>query len=251
MHTQIYATENLKLCATEGAGARGRAAPPARPLPCPIHNNSAELLRPPMLCRSALACWFSIMHLIESTQGPCYLWTFTTVKPYPDHYFGNMHGNLTLAMKDESRKFSTGGKIPNDWGGVRVFEVHEKRKGGGLHAHWVMRGRMDWYTVSECAKRAGLGRVHVDPKPVTMRVAYYVASYLTKNGKLHGVRQWSNIGTYDGIGKRDIEMDSDRIRDIKAWQLLFRGRGDHRYLAYRKALQMVDEGIPLPGTVPF
>lgn len=201
-----------------------------------------------MLARSALACWFSIMHLIESTQGPCYLWTFTTAKPYPDDWFGNMHGNLIKYMGHESRQFSTGGKIPKDWGGVRVFEVHEKRKGGGLHAHWVMRHYMDWHTVNRLAAKAGFGRINVDPRPVTPAVAHYLASYLTKSSKLRGVRQWANIGTYDGVIGRNLVIISPRIERIKQLVAYYRNAGKHPYLAYRLALMDVDAD---GGDVPF
>jgi len=97
--------------------------------------------------------------------------------------------------------------------------------------------------MQRAALKAGLGKVvWVDPKPATKATAYYLASYMTKQDKLHGMRQWANIGTYDGIGKRDIQIDSDRIREIKAWQFYFRSQGDKRFVAYRKALAAVDEG---------
>lgn len=110
---------------------------------------------------------------------------------------------------------------------------------------------MDWYLVQQAVTHVGLGpRVHVDFKPVTQATAYYLANYLTKGDKLRGVRQWANIGTYDGIGKRDILQTSERIEAIKAWQIYFRAMGDHRFVAYGKAVQNVDNGIPLPGEAP-
>lgn len=180
------------------------------------------------------------MNLIEKSTSPCFLWTLTTAKVYPDHYFGNMHSALMKSMRDESRKFSTGGKIPRDWGGVRVFEVHEQRKGGGLHAHWVMRGYMDWYTVNRLAAAAGFGRIHVDPKPVTPAVAHYLAGYLTKSDKLRGVRQWANIGTYDGVHRRDVVVTSPRIERIKRLVRYYREQGKSPLLAYRLAIVDID-----------
>lgn len=105
-----------------------------------------------------------------------------------------------------------------------------------------MRGRMNWNLVQRCALRAGFGKiVHVNPHPVTPKVAHYLANYLAKNGKLRGVRQWANIGTYDGVGKRDIVITSKRIERIKALQAYFRSVGHHRYTAYRLAIQEVNE----------
>jgi hypothetical protein len=165
-------------------------------------------------------------------------------KVYPDEWFGSMHRTLVAHVgncaKRQTISAPTGRAFPRNWGGVRVFEEHPG--GHGLHAHWVLRGRMDWYLVQRCALRAGFGKiVHVNPRPVTPKVAHYLANYLTKNGKLHGVRSWANIGTYDGIGKRDIVITSKRIERIKALQAYFRGIGKHRYAAYLLALQEVNE----------
>lgn len=145
---------------------------------------------------------------------------------------------------------STGGTIPVNWGGTRVFEVHPE--GHGLHAHWVMRGRMPWDLMQRAALDAGLGKiVHVDPKPCSLATAYYLACYLTKGDKIRGCIQWKNIGHYEGIRKKDITQDSDRIREIKAWTQIYRQQGKHRFVAYRLALQQVEDGVPLPNSVPF
>jgi len=210
-----------------------------------------DIGRVPMLPRSALACWWSITHLIRSYPGDCYFWTFTSGQVVPDHWFANMHSRLVCIVKNmaaRETRSSDGGTIPKNWGGVRVIEVHPD--GHGLHSHWVVRGRYPWELMQRAALKAGLGKVvWVDPDPATKATAYYLASYMTKEGKLHGIRQWANIGTYDGIGKRDIEIDSDRIREIKAWQFYYRSQGDKRFVAYRKALAAVDEGKSL--SVPF
>lgn len=115
-----------------------------------------------------------------------------------------------------------------------------------------MRGFMPWDLMQAASLKAGLGKiVHVDPKPVSKATAYYLACYLTKGERVEGVRMWSNIGTYDGIGKRDILLDSQRIRDIKGWRYYFQAQGKPGYVAYLLACRMVDDGIPLPGTDPF
>jgi len=106
--------------------------------------------------------------------------------------------------------------------------------------------------MQQCALDAGLGKiVWVDPRPASPKLAYYLANYLTKDEGLKGARKWANIGTYDGIGKRDIVNDSARIREIKAWAIYLRGQGMHRYLAYKMACEKVDGGKSLPGTDPF
>jgi len=222
---------------------------------CLIHTNAAEYAdigRVPVLPRSALACWWSLSHLIR-TASPCYLWTFTTAEVVPDNFFGNMHRRLTCKIKDMANrktKSSDGGTIPKNWGGVRVFELHPG--GHGIHAHWVVRGYMPWELMQRAAIQAGLGRiVHVDPDPVSPRAAYYLAKYLTKQTKLSGVRQWANIGTWEGIGKRDVTIESPRIEKIKALTALYRSQGKHRFTAYRLALQEVDSQEDSAGNCPY
>jgi len=224
----------------------GAAAPAGRAAPaftCPIHPNATQvdIGRVPYLPKSALACWWSISHLIR-TCSPCYLWTFTCAQVLPDNYFGNMHRTLVANVGNwakREKKSSDGVTLPKNWGGVRVFELHPK--GHGIHAHWVVRGYMCWELMQKAALQAGLGKiVHVDPEPVTAATAYYLAKYLTKEEKLQGVRQWSNIGTYEGIGKRDVIVESERLTRIKNLALWHRSQGKHRYTAYRLALQEVD-----------
>jgi len=251
MHNQLNTAGGYDVISAMHQAAREGAKPPAPALPCPIHSNAptGSIARVPLLPRYALACWFSILHLIESTKGPCHLWTFTTEEVVPDEWFGNMHRVLIKYMGHAARQFSTGGKIPPNWGGVRVFELFREKEGGTLHAHWVMRGFMDWYAVNDCASRAGFGRVHVDPDPVTRRTAHYLASYLGKQGKLRGIRQWANIGTYDGVRGRDVSFDSIRNRKLKLHMAYHKVMGKGNYAAYLHALQDLqqDEG----GEVPF
>jgi len=173
----------------------------------------------------------------------------------PLWWFGERHSALVRNVgnaangKLESSHMRTGA-IPRNWGGVRVFEVNPA--GTGFHAHWVIRGYCDWHVMQECALRAGLGKVvWVDPEPATEKTAWYLASYLLKDGGLKGARKWANIGTYDGIGKRDITYDSARIREIRAWHLYYRTQGKKSYVAYHMALQAVDQGLSLPWDVPF
>jgi len=212
--------------------------------------------RVPSLPRSALACWWSITHLIRETEAQgshCYLWTITCGQVVPDHWFGQMHSVMVRNVGDAARRgtqSSAGGTIPQNWGGVRVFEAHPG--GHGLHAHWVMRHRMDWHVVKDCALRAGLGpRIHVDFKPCRLATAYYLAMYLLKGDKLRGLRAWANIGTYDGIGGRDIELDSARIRAIRQWRARYVAEGKGGYMAYLLACEQVDAGRTCPGCEPF
>lgn len=168
------------------------------------------------LTASAAACYMSIYYLILN-HSPCYLWTLTTAKGYPDSYYGNMHSKVMQAMGNAAKQ----GKIPADWGGVRVVEVHPG--GHGLHYHWVMRGRMDINVVREITTAAGFGRINIaQNENGTIRVvdkglAAYLIKYLMKKGdKPHGARKWACIGTYEGVKTADIVFDSPSIAVYRA-----------------------------------
>lgn len=175
---------------------------------------------PPLgLNRSGLACWFSIFNLIEEArkQGiKCYMWTLTFKQTYPDSWCGNMHRSLVRSIRDANRA----GKLPDGFAGVRVTEDHPG--GHGLHFHWIVRGRLPLNVVRHCAKRAGFGHVfiardeHGRFRPVDAGAAGYVAKYLTKNTKLHGIRGWACIGDYEGTKTTDVEFDSESHRVFRA-----------------------------------
>lgn len=231
-----------------------RSAPPG--FTRPIHGNSDRALsdigKAPFLPRYALACWWSIVHLIRSEPaGTVWFWTFTSPSAIPLWWFADRHAKLVDRINKLAKRQSSHVRtIPKNWGGVRVFEMNPK--GTGFHAHWVVRGYYDWHTMQRVAVDVGLGKVvWVDPRPASVKLAYYLASYLVKEKGLAGARKWANIGTYDGIGGRDIQYDSERIRDIKAWAYYYRESGKKPFVAYQMALRMVDDGIPLPGTSPF
>jgi len=238
-----------------GAGS-ARSAPP--PFTRPIHPNSPvgeEIGRIPFLPRSALACWWSIRYLITSEpEGTVWFWTFTTPTALPLWWFAKRHGDLVRRVNNMAQRQTQslhGSTIPRNWGGVRVFEPNPK--GTGFHAHWVVRGYYDWHLMQRAAVAAGLGKVvWVDPRPATVKLAWYLASYLVKGEGLAGARKWANIGTYDGIGKRDIVMQSDRIDYIKRQALMYRTvYKKHPLVAYRLACADAQERTKPIGEVPF
>jgi len=187
---------------------------------------------PPHLNRSALALWWTIKDLIDHDR--CYFWTVTAINRVPDSWFGNMHSMFMKHMRDAARA----GKLPRGWGGVRVFEPHPG--GHGLHSHLVLKCRMNVNVVRECAKRAGLGRVHVSPKPVTMGMGHYLCKYLMKGSEMAGVRRWACVGNHDGVMKNDIVFSGTRAKRIKELAAQYRFAGMHRYAAFLKACQQYE-----------
>jgi len=171
-------------------------------------NAALPYFPPHGLTRSGVACWWSIMRLIETYHAqniPCFLWTLTTSTPLPDSYYGNMHSMLMSKMRDAVRS----GDLKS-WGGVRVIEPHPG--GHGLHFHWVMHGFMPVHVIRKLATACGFGRIDVNPDPVSNRVASYLAKYLVKSRKdssdVFGVRRWACIGDYDGVKTNDVVDES-------------------------------------------
>lgn len=241
---------------TNGVGRGGaRSAPPAftRPIHC-NPTNEVSLGAIPFLPRYALACWWSIVHLIRSEpEGTVWFWTFTSPSALPLWWFAERHSKLVAHVSNMAKrqtKSSHGGTIPRNWGGVRVFEMNPQQT--GFHSHWVVRGYYDWSLMQKAALAAGLGKVvWVDPRPASIGLAWYLASYLVKGEGLKGSRKWANIGTYDGIGGRDIVQTSSRIDFIKKQAHMYRTvLGKHRLVAYRMACDDADTMNPL-GECPF
>lgn len=139
------------------------------------------------------------MQIIEKHE--CYFWTLTTPDTIPDYAYGERHRVLLYKLAHDARD----GLCPPVCG-VRVVEAHPG--GHGLHYHWVLAGRFPIRRLLVRTREAGFGRVDVDPKPCTPLLAPYLCKYLLKGDRLHGVRMWANIGTWDGVRTRDIEVDS-------------------------------------------
>jgi len=181
------------------------------------------------LTRSGIACWWSLKNLIE--QHECYLWTLTCADSPPDYAYGIRHGNLLKYLRDDTRDYC----IPPICG-VRVVEAHPG--GHGLHYHWVLAGRYPIRRLLARGKQVGFGRIDVHPEPCTPLVAPYLCKYLLKGDKLHGVRMWANIGTWQGVGARDIEMDSNSCRVFRDHYRHAVGAGKGRAVAFNEARVM-------------
>jgi len=181
---------------------------------CPVETNPPTPFPPNGLNRSGLACWWSIKNLIETAtlEGiPCYMWTLTFAKTYPDSWCGNMHSKLVtkLLLDDKAGKMGKQG-----FGGVRVSELHPG--GHGIHFHWIIRGRLSLELVKRRAKESGFGHIFIARdannrfRKVDVGAAGYVAKYLTKGDRLHGVRTWACIGNYTGVKTVDIQFESKK-----------------------------------------
>lgn len=192
---------------------------------------------PEYLSRSQVALFSSVVRLID-LYSPCYFWTVTTPDLCSDSAFATRHSEFISNLRDAAKA----GKIPYNWGGVRVFEHHPKREGHPLHSHLVARGRMDFYTVRACARSAGLGNIFRRPRPCDLNSAHYLVKYLIKGDRLFGIKVWSTFGTYTGYRVNDIEFDSDRVRQIKALKVFYmEAKGMKPYAAYLMAVRHVSD----------
>lgn len=195
-------------------------------LPC----NPPEYLR-----RSEVALFSSVVRLID-LYSPCYMWTVTSPDICSDSAFARRHSAFIENLRVQSRL----GRIPYNFGGVRVFEHHPKREGHPLHSHLVARGRMEFAIVRDCARRAGLGNIFRRPKPCDLGSAHYLVKYLIKGDKLFDIKAWSCFGTYDGYTANNIEFDSERIRRIRYLKTFYiENEGMKPYPAYLRACRTV------------
>jgi len=192
-----------------------------------VNENTATGDFPPLGLRSSgVACWWSIRNLIAA-HSPCYLWTFTTPVVYPDFYYGHFHSKLLRLCTVDA----IAGRMPP----VRAVRVIEEHPGGhGLHFHWVAAGRLPVERLRYRAQQSGFGRIHVHPDPCSKYAANYLAKYLVKNDRLHGVRMWANIGAWDGTQTRDIECVSDGVRVFRDAFRHARGLGKSRAVAFNE-----------------
>jgi len=178
------------------------------------------------LNKSGMAFWFSLNHLIANYE--CYLWTLTFPDVIPDFAAGERHRVLLYKLSHDARA----GRSPALCG-VRVVEAHPG--GHGLHYHWVLAGRYPVRRLLARGRESGFGRISVDSRPCTPLVAPYLCKYLLKGDRLHGVRMWANIGAWQGVGTRDIEVDSGSIRVFRDNFRHARFMGKSRSVAFNYA----------------
>jgi len=204
---------------SRGSGPSGNTESPSG-TDSSVATTTTKHFPPNGLTRSGIACWWSILNLIQDATKagiPCYLWTFTFAKVYPDSWCGNMHRNLVRCLGDDAKAGKLG---KNGFAGVRVTEVHPG--GHGIHFHWVVRGKMPLGRVRQRARQCGFGFVFIARdergrfRRVDVGAAGYVAKYLNKGDKLAGVRSWACIGAYNGTKTVDIEFDSAQNRVFRA-----------------------------------
>lgn len=160
---------------------------------------------PRMVSRSQIACWMSLMRLIEQNPGNAWLWTFTFADVIPFHWAGNIHRNFTLAIAHAQK----GNTWPKHWGAVKVAEEHES--GHGVHFHWLAYPRLNIRYVMAIAQSVGFGRINVHPAPATPKAATYLAKYLTKGAGMPGMKSWSCLGEFVGTRVQDVHIDSPSI----------------------------------------
>lgn len=125
-----------------------------------------------------------------------------------------MHRRLVTHLNNDAKRkpqcFSHG------FGAVRVTEVHPG--GHGIHFHWIVRGRINLEWMRYRGRQCGFGHLFIARdhnarfRAVDAGAAGYLAKYLVKSEKLHGVRQWACIGDFKGTQTRDVLFDSRQNR---------------------------------------
>jgi hypothetical protein len=85
-----------------------------------------------------------------------------------------------------------------------------------MHVHMLSNLRMDLRMVRFLLRRAGMGIVcHV--RIVGKGYALYMSKYMTKEGRIKGVKQWSKLGKWQHVLCGDLVFilkDADLLRNI-------------------------------------
>jgi hypothetical protein len=126
--------------------------------------------------------------VLESCTGQLYFWTFTwKEKDLPIPEYRRTWNRFTVALRR---------RLPLGFKALRVWERHPG--GHGLHVHMLSTIRMDLGMVRLLLERAGMGIVCHVAKAQT-GCAKYLAKYLTKQGRIRGVKQWSKLGKWQHV----------------------------------------------------
>lgn len=150
----------------------------------------------------------------------CYFWTFTLPHVESDWVAQRMWDRAKVTLCN-----FCGGTLK----GIRVVEIHPG--GHGLHWHCILNQRVDVRVLRSKLSALGFGRMRV--KPCNKQTALYLSKYLTKQGKIYGIRRWGGIGGYDLTKVSDITIEDELHKKIKIVQLLTaRKKINIRYIRY-------------------
>ena len=148
------------------------------------------------ITKSRAAFLFSAQRLAEISRR-LYFWTFTWEEEWLAlEIYRRSWNRFTTALQRRTKA---------DFAALRVWEEHQG--GHGLHVHMLANERLDVNLVRVLAKRAGIGRINV--RRAVQRDAEYLAKYMTKRGKIRGVRQWAALGNWQHTKVSDVEVESD------------------------------------------
>jgi len=150
-----------------------------------------------------------------------------------------MHSRLVRQFNRDAKSKHRCHVFSHGFGAVRVTEAHPS--GHGLHFHWVVRGRIDLAYFRQQAQYYGFGHIFIARdhnkrfRRVDGGVAAYLAKYLVKGEKLHGIRTWACLGDYEGTKTRDVVFDSRKNRVFRQAYALLKGAGATRQQCYTGA----------------
>ena len=124
-----------------------------------------------------------------------YFWTFTFKKVYPDWWYPGAWRKFALDVTN-----LYGGYVC----GLRVLEAHKEH---GLHYHLLVNRRINIHLMLRMAKRYGFGRIGVER--ADKGSGRYLAKYLAKENKLHGVARWHSFGAFEAVRVSDVVIESE------------------------------------------
>jgi hypothetical protein len=154
-----------------------------------------------MYTKSAAAFALSFDILRKITEGPLYFWTFTAEDLSHDVQF-------CWAWKIFMRLLNH--RYRGSVCGLRVFERHvgDGLRHGRLHAHVVCNRYLRISELKRLARNTGIGQV-MWVKKAWDGLDDYLSKYMTKEGRLRGVRQWAAFGHWDHCPVSRVIVESE------------------------------------------
>lgn len=172
--------------------------------------------------RAAFLMSVEELFALAKQQGrQVYFWTFTWAEPMAYWCYGpSWHRFSRWLVRDYTS---------DDFAALRVWERHPQ--GHGLHVHMLCNERLDVNHMRQGAVHFGLGYVlHV--RKAIPKDAGYLSKYMTKDGRIPGVRQWAKLGNWEHVKCCDLEFHSKEADHFRAVNALFRAHGMTGHQAY-------------------
>jgi|CZKI01.1.fsa_nt_gi hypothetical protein len=189
--------------------------------------------------KSEAAFLFSFDRL-RAISEKLYFWTFTSESSCEDWQFARGWAYFQSRL----RKRFDGGLC-----GLRVFQRFNGwgARHGELHCHAVVNQWVYVRTLRYLARGTGIGQV-MKVLEAKSGLEDYLARYMSREGRLEGIRSWARIGCWDHCRVRDVECGGDEANLLRLCYAQFRGNPRAWILARGEFERIRAKGLPNSAT---